>query len=201
MRAVAAASFDHGSRSCRPPPSSDRAGRDAARAAAPASCARHRSRRREPRRTARRRPWPCRRRIPSSPGWKMRYTVPSKSRVSCQIPTGGEQHGRVAVMAAAVHAALVDGTRARMSFSSCIGSASMSARRPTRGRCRRGRAPPRRCRSCHAGVVLDAPARRARSYTPAPVRCSSKPSSGCACRSRRTGSARRASGGCRHWVS
>ncbi len=43
----------------------------------------------------------------SSAGWKMKCTVPSKSRRLGEMPRRAEQHGRVAVVAAGVHAAFV----------------------------------------------------------------------------------------------
>ena len=41
--------------------------------------------------------------IPSSPGWKMKWTVPLKSLVSAKVARGAEQHGGVAVMPAGMH--------------------------------------------------------------------------------------------------
>ena len=86
---------------------------------------------------------------PSSPGWKIRYAMPSKLRVSLQVARRREQHRRVAVVTAAVHAAVVAGpVRERR-------SPPASAARP----CRRASRCGVRCASLRPGMTATMPVR------------------------------------------
>ena len=102
-----------------------------------------------------------------------------------QVARGAEQHRGVAVMAAGMHLARLGRLVARSSLASWIGSASMSARRPI------GAGPlPVAQHADHAGAAdaamhLDAERSQAASATMSEVRCSSKPISGWAWKSRR----------------
>ena len=115
-------------------------------------------RRRETARTARPRAWRARRRHPSSPGWKMKCTVPSKLRRRGEIARRAEQHRGVAVVAAGVHQPRLAASDARRSV--CL---LHRQRSPCRRAGRSTRRPsPRLQHADHAGLAdaavhLDAP--------------------------------------------
>ena len=69
---------------------------------------------------------------PSSAGWKMKWTVPSKPLVLREMAGRAEEHRGVAVVPAAVHLARDAATTCSNVLSSSIARASMSARRPDR---------------------------------------------------------------------
>src|SRR5574343_715021 len=124
---------------------------------------------------------------PSSAGWKIRYTVPSKSRWRARCWAAASS---MAVWPSCPQACILPAWRLAWAkvLNSCMGSASMSARRPMA----RPQAPPSRpCTMPTTPVVpmprwMGIPHSVSLAATRSAVRCSSKHSSGWAWMSRRS---------------